>query len=126
VRATGYALSYQWFFNETNVLADATNSVLRLPDLDASDAGAYGVVVTNVTGAVTSQPALLGVIPPVEKRTVPAVKLKSPATDPVQLEFADSCAPRPVWLPLGFSLSSTSRFYCDLTAPPPPQRFYRD
>jgi len=57
-------LSYQWRFNETNVIAGATNSSLVLTNVQLSAAGTYSVVVTNVSGAVTSSNAVLTVNPP--------------------------------------------------------------
>jgi hypothetical protein len=51
--------SYQWFFNETNLLADATDATLMIPDAQDEDAGLYSVIVTNDLGSVTSQVASL-------------------------------------------------------------------
>ncbi len=58
-------LGYQWCFNATNALADATNAVLDLADVQLSQAGVYVVVVTNPFGAVTSAPATLAFAGPV-------------------------------------------------------------
>jgi subtilase family serine protease len=54
-------LFYQWWFNQTNLLASATNSSLTLSNVDASYAGLYSVVVSNAFGAVGSSPASLSV-----------------------------------------------------------------
>ncbi len=63
VRAIGFTpLAYQWWFNVTNMLADATNSVLSLTDVQSANEGAYGVVVTNLCGSATSPPAILTVL----------------------------------------------------------------
>mgnify|MGYP003342195808 CR=1 FL=1 len=60
VTATGTApLSYQWFYNGTNLLAGATNTVLALANVQTNQAGSYTVVVTNAYGSVTSAPASL-------------------------------------------------------------------
>lgn len=66
VTAAGSApLGYQWRFKGVN-LAGATGSSLTLTNLQASDAGEYAVVVTNVAGAVLSSNAILAVrLPPV-------------------------------------------------------------
>lgn len=56
-------LAYQWFFNGTNVLAGATNTLLRLTNVQLSQAGNYTVVITNMYGATTSSPAVLSVDP---------------------------------------------------------------
>jgi uncharacterized repeat protein (TIGR01451 family) len=57
-------LSYQWFFDQTNVLTGATNATLALPDVQTNQAGFYGVVVTDVAGSATSSNALLTVLVP--------------------------------------------------------------
>ena len=54
------APSYQWFEN-TNLLANQTNSVLELADVNANNAGSYSVVVSNSAGVVTSGSAILTV-----------------------------------------------------------------
>ena len=54
-------LSYQWWFNTTNILAGATNASLTLTNVQMTNAGIYSVVVTNVAGSVTSSNALLTV-----------------------------------------------------------------
>src|SRR2546425_850180 len=60
VTATGTdPLSYQWYFNETSALADATNATVSLANAQAATAGNYTVVITNVEGAVTSVVATL-------------------------------------------------------------------
>ena len=60
VTASGPApLSYQWFYNGTNLLAGATNTVLALANVQTNQAGSYTVVVTNAYGSVTSAPASL-------------------------------------------------------------------
>ncbi len=48
------ALAYQWFFNATNALDGATNSLLDLPSVRPSQSGNYMLVVTNIYGAATS------------------------------------------------------------------------
>ncbi len=59
-------LSYQWFFNATNALDQATNASLTLKSVQLSDSGAYSIRAANAFGAVTSAPAMLIVfgIPP--------------------------------------------------------------
>jgi len=51
--------AYQWYFNETNLLADATNATLRIPNAQNEHAGQYSVAVSNSLGAVTSRLARL-------------------------------------------------------------------
>jgi len=55
VTATGTPpLSYQWWFNATSLLTGATNASLTLTNVQTTNAGAYTVVVSNITGSVTS------------------------------------------------------------------------
>ena len=56
--------SYQWYFNNTNLLAGATNSSLTLTGAQLTNDGYYSVVVTNIAGSVTSSNALLAVLIP--------------------------------------------------------------
>ena len=57
-------LIYQWYFNKTNTLAEATNATLVLSNVAPAQAGSYSVVVANAHGSVTSTPALLSVLVP--------------------------------------------------------------
>jgi hypothetical protein len=57
-------LSYQWQFNGGNI-SGATDAALTLNNVQPTDVGSYGVVVTNPAGTVTSAVALLTVwLPP--------------------------------------------------------------
>ncbi len=56
-------LRYQWFFNDTTLLAGQTNATLIFPIASTNDAGGYQVVVTNNYGAATSSVAMLSVVP---------------------------------------------------------------
>jgi uncharacterized repeat protein (TIGR01451 family) len=59
VAASPSPLSYQWYFNLTNLLARATNTSLLLTNVQASNTGQYHAVVTNSAGSVT---ALVGTL----------------------------------------------------------------
>jgi hypothetical protein len=128
VCATGYApLIHQWFFNGTNIISDATtNSCLDLTNIEPTQAGAYIVVVSNAYGAVTSAPAMLSVIPAVERRTVPALTLLGQPGSSLNLQDAEALGPSPNWVAFdNVALTNTFQWYFDLSAPLPPQRFYR-
>jgi hypothetical protein len=59
VTATGTApLNYQWRFNTTNILG-ATGTSYTRTNVQAADAGAYSVIVSNVAASVTSDDAML-------------------------------------------------------------------
>ncbi|MBI4663788.1 MAG: immunoglobulin domain-containing protein [Verrucomicrobia bacterium] len=60
--ASTVPLKYQWLFNGREI-AGATNVLLKLTKVQASDAGNYSVRVSNVAGTVTSQAARLTVNP---------------------------------------------------------------
>jgi len=51
--------SYQWFFNNTNLLTGANGSILSLTNVQPAQTGSYVVRITNIVGAVTSAPAIL-------------------------------------------------------------------
>lgn len=55
---------YQWFFNRTNAIANATAATLLLANVQFTNAGAYSSVVTNSVGSATSAVATLTVNPP--------------------------------------------------------------
>jgi endonuclease/exonuclease/phosphatase family metal-dependent hydrolase len=54
--------SYQWQSNGTNLIG-ATSSTLTLNNVTTNQAGNYSVVLTNVAGAMTSNPAVFFVMP---------------------------------------------------------------
>jgi hypothetical protein len=125
--ASGYpAATCFWFFNETNLLAYTTNGRLELSNCDYSQSGVYTVVVSNAYGAVTSAPVMLNVIPSVERRPVPGVKVMGEIGSSLNVEYAGSLTPNPNWLPLDVvNLTNPPQFCVDATLPLAPQRFYR-
>jgi hypothetical protein len=54
-------LSYQWLFNDTNVIGGATNASMVVTNVQISDTGRYSVFVSNDAGSATSSNALLTV-----------------------------------------------------------------
>jgi hypothetical protein len=119
-------LFYLWYLNNTNLISCSTNGGLALTGVRFSQSGAYTVVISNVLGAITSAPALLNVIAPVERRPVPGVHVTGEAGSLLNVDYADDLSPAPNWTPLGaVSLTTTSQYYFDLTLPLPPERFYR-
>lgn len=58
--ATGTApLTYQWWFNQTNLVSGATNATLNLINIHATNQGAYNLIVANAGGFATSDVAIL-------------------------------------------------------------------
>jgi len=58
VQASGSSLRYQWQFNSNNIVR-GTNFTLTITNVAPTDAGDYQVVITNISGSVTSAPASL-------------------------------------------------------------------
>ncbi len=57
-------LRYQWLFNATNLLANATNAAYTLTNAQSSSDGGYSVKVADSLGSVTSTVAALTVLLP--------------------------------------------------------------
>ena len=57
-------LTYQWFKNATNTIAEGTNAVLSLSNVQSNDMGSYSVLVTNPYGSATSGVATVTVVFP--------------------------------------------------------------
>jgi hypothetical protein len=124
--ATGYPPpTYQWLFNGIPI-AGYTDSVLCLSGVQAMNVGAYSVLVSNRAGAVTSSPAMLNVVPRVERRPVPGVRLTGASGSLLNVDYANALNPMHAWNPLGsVSLTSPPQYCFDTSQPLPPQRFYR-
>jgi uncharacterized delta-60 repeat protein len=58
-------LFLQWHFN-SQPIPGATNAHLNIPEVGHTDSGPYFLAVSNVLGAVTSQVAVVSVVPPPE------------------------------------------------------------
>jgi uncharacterized repeat protein (TIGR03803 family) len=119
-------IAYQWLFGGTNSLTGATNAVLELTNVQPAQAGAYTVVVTNAGLAVTGSPALLSVIPPVSRRTVPTLTVMGQPESFLNLDSRPALNSSAGWEILDtVSLTNASQRYFDVTVPFAPQRFYR-
>ena len=69
-------LAYQWLFNGTN-LNGATSKTLNIASFQATNAGSYLVVITNVYGSATSSVAVLNLA---ATNQPPVVAITSPTT----------------------------------------------
>jgi uncharacterized repeat protein (TIGR03803 family) len=118
-------LLYQWLFNGTNLTGWTTNGSVELTNVQFSRSGAYAVIVSNRFGAATSYRALLNVIPPVPRRSVPAINLGGQPEGITGVDYRDSLETVTGWQTMTtMTHSNASEFCFDLT-PLPPQRFYR-
>ena len=77
--ASGTApLSYQWMFNETNLVAGATNTSLVVSNVQHDNAGGYSIIVSNSAGMATSTVAQLTVLSPPWMVTEPPDQVVEP------------------------------------------------
>ncbi len=67
VAAGGFnPLTYQWYFNETNLIAGATGASFTITNAQSSASGTYRVLVSDGSSTLLSDPATLTVIFPPE------------------------------------------------------------
>lgn len=128
VAADGFQpLTYQWLFDGTNSVGlSTTDALMTLTNVQPAQAGLYTVVCANPFGTVTSAPAMLSVILPVQRRWVPGLALTGQLGSTLNLDNADATPPGANWAALAsIVLTSAGQWYFDLSTPLPPQRFYR-
>jgi uncharacterized repeat protein (TIGR03803 family) len=127
MQATGSRpFGYMWLCNDTNLLGTFATNFLQLSEVQIAQSGAYTLVLTNTFGAFTSAPVMLSVIPIVERRLVPGIKLTGRVGDSWNVEWSDFLGAAADWENLGaVSLSSTTQFCFDASLPLPSARFYR-
>jgi uncharacterized repeat protein (TIGR03803 family) len=115
----------QWFLNG-KALEGCTNSYLELTNVQSGNLGSYTLVISNAFGAVTSTPVMLNVIPPVQRRPVPAISVMGDTGSALNIEYTDSLGSPSSWLALDMvRLTRPPQYYFDISTPLPPQRFYR-
>lgn len=106
-------LGYQWLFNGAPLPGQTTPS-LALTNVQASQMGAYSVLVTNANGSVTSAPAQLTVLPPPAFQLdavsaaggILSVTLQSGTNRSYTLQFKNSLSD-PAWTPILPPISGT-------------------
>src|SRR5206468_2164382 len=86
-------LSYQWYFNETNSVAEATNAMLALSNVTPAQAGSYVVTVSNAYGSVTSALAQLTVVVPAGILSGPVGQLAANGDTVTLTVIAEGTAP---------------------------------
>ncbi len=127
VRATGSTpLFCLWYLNTTNFISWGATRYLELTNVAFSQAGIYTAVITNTYGAITSSPAMLNVVVPVERRPVAGINVRGGIGGVVNIDYANSLSSAPNWVPLGsVNLTDTPAYCFDLSQPLAPQRFFR-
>ena len=115
----------RWFFG-TNMLTGGTNACLQLTNIQFDQAGIYTLVLSNIAGVVTSAPVMLNVIPSVERRPVPGVKVMGDVGSSLNVEYTDALRSSANWLPLAtVSLTNPPQYCVDASPTLLSQRFYR-
>lgn len=119
-------MSYQWFFNKTNLIEGATYPNLKLSNVQPSNSGAYTMKVSNPVGSVTSNPAMLSVAPTLEIKWLPGVLLTGGIGTTYRLEWINRVGSVDTWSNLAtVTITNTPQYYFDLSGIGQPQRNYR-
>ncbi len=121
------AISYQWQLNGTNQVG-ATNATLTLANLSLSQAGLYTVVVSNSSGAVTSNPAKLvvGGAPELSIKMYPGITIKGTAGLKYRIDFEEAIGPTNNWRELtNLVLAADQSLVLDLQTTNTAKRVYR-
>ncbi|MBU6402502.1 MAG: immunoglobulin domain-containing protein [Verrucomicrobia bacterium] len=132
VSATGTApLAYQWQKNGTNIVG-ASNASYTIPSAQPGDAGNYVVVVSNASGSVDSQRAVLTVVAVNPARLslslvvgLPALTIDGLVGTGYRVEFSTNLAATNWTKVIDLSLPSTPYTYIDSTTGNGTLRFYR-
>jgi hypothetical protein len=132
VLATGTGtLSYQWSLGSSNITG-ATAATLSLTNVQASQAGAYTVTITNAYGSITSDPANLVLVTPptisLSSLTATSVNLSVLSLSGVNytLEYKNGLKD-PSWTPIPPSVpgNGLTIILVDTNGTTLPSRFYR-
>ncbi|MEW6157004.1 MAG: immunoglobulin domain-containing protein, partial [Verrucomicrobiota bacterium] len=122
-------LSYQWF-KGPDPIENETSSSLVIPKVTAADAGEYRVTVSNSSGSIPSQPALLTVrvLNVSVQLNADRLVLEFPAADGLRFQLQSSATLDPdSWQPVGEPiLANAATHRLELAIDPEkPQHFYR-
>ncbi len=125
---------YQWW-KDGAAVAGASNAVLSLTPATTNAAGSYWVVVTNVSGAVTSTVAVVSVVPAIiasdPANTPTAIRsqgfvLRLPATTQNESVVVQVSEDLINWRTLAaFDSTASANTFLDVAAASTPRRFYR-
>ena len=125
-RAAGFPSPARQWYCEDRQVPDATNALLHLSCLQATNAGTYWIVASNAVGSVTSAPIKLSVIAPVERRPVAGIRLVGTPASTLNLECTEAIGASATWTPLDrVVLDHPPQWWFDLSPVTQPGRFYR-
>jgi hypothetical protein len=118
--------TYQWYFNQTNLISGATNSYLMLTNMQPQQSGRYTLIASNSVGSATSSAAFVSVIPALAVNIVPAITITGGVGTTYELDYINQFGATNAWLPLAtLTLTNNPQLYFDLSAIGQPSRFYR-
>ncbi len=125
-------LSYQWYFNSTNLVASTASGQLTLSNVQPVQAGNYSAVVSNLAGLAASLPAALRVLvaPALDPASVVvtgagfSVSLQSVAGLNYTLQYKNELT-EANWTPIAAStVTGTGGVIVLQDSTPPSARFY--
>jgi parallel beta-helix repeat protein len=119
-------LSYQWFFQGAPITGQ-TNAQLTLPNLQATNTGAYTVTVSNQFGSVTSEPAQLTVYDAcIDLHMYAGLTISGQQGGRYVVSYTSDLSNTNSWVPLATNtLGASDWFYLDMDSPFSPKRFYK-
>jgi PKD repeat protein len=86
-------LSYQWYFNTSSPVGNATNATLTITSVQSTNTGSYSVIVGNSAGTATSTNAMLTLaLAPVAGFTASPTN----GTEPLAVTFTDQSTGSPL------------------------------
>ena len=125
VNASNSPTNYQWYFGENSIIG-ATNSWLKLTNVQPAQSGEYTVVISNQAGEITSDKATLSVQPGLSITMIPAVNIGGEIGQTYELDYINSFGPTNAWSPLAtITVTNSPQWYFDGSSMGQTQRFYR-
>ena len=121
-------LSFQWYFNVTNLLVGETSTNLSLTDLKIGQSGIYSCVISNSFGTAASAPATLIVNDAcVDIQMYAGLNISGQNGGTYVLKFTTDLGNTDFasWTPLATNtLTGSNWLYIDTASPLSPRRFY--
>lgn len=122
----GPVVACEWYLDGTNRIACGVAPGLELAPVNFDNAGIYTLVVRNLCGSKTNPPVLLSVIPPVERRSVPAISVSGTIGTVVGIDCCESLGAPENWQNMEtLTLQLPLTFCVDQRDPGSVQAYYR-